>query len=94
VNFSKHPPDTSATSLQGRLRWAEAIRGELTIVRAREDGGDRWTIGEHTSGSQVKKLHLVVKPEEGEPEPPEGTTLAFEGEAWIENEQATVLIFR
>ncbi|GAA4040501.1 hypothetical protein [Parerythrobacter jejuensis] len=95
MNYSKHKAKHKIEVLQKTLRWAESVRRGLVKIRAEEHDTGNYTIGEHDrSKKPTKKLHLVLKPSEGDAEGPEGTVKDIEGEAWIENEKKAVVIFR
>lgn len=95
MNFSKHKPEHSLEVLQKTLRYAETIRRSLTKIRAEDVDGAKYTIGEHDRSVRPSKVpHLVAAKDDGSFAGPDGTELAFEGEAWIENTRKKVAVFR
>lgn len=83
-NISKYAATHTLEKLQSALRRSDTIRGNVTVLRAEEEG-EKYTIGEHDlDAAPLGSLTLIVLDANGNGTPPDGTALLVRGEAWVE----------
>lgn len=94
---SRYEPTHTIEMLQATMRGMETRLRKIIEIRTRDDGDDegKSTIAEHDRKTKREKVLVLVPIEEGkEPAGPEGTTLDFKGEAWIEEKKTAIAVFR
>ncbi|NCN83395.1 MAG: hypothetical protein GW808_03080 [Sphingomonadales bacterium] len=94
-HLSKHKGEHTLAVLQKTVRTSESKKGMLVEIRAEENGGKKYTIGEHDLfADDLPTLHIIVLDSSGNGIAPNGTSIKFTGKAWIENVEKAVGICR
>lgn len=94
-NISKHQPEHTLAILQRTLRRSDKIRGNVTILRAEEQSGKKYTIGEHNFEAEpLGPLTLIELDESGLGTAPDGTTVVIKGTAWLDNKKKNIGVCR
>ena len=95
ADISKHKGAHTLPVLLASVRRSDTIWGNVTAMRAEEQAGQKYTIGEHDfAADPLGKLTLIVLDDNGDGAAPDGTKIVVKGTAWIENQKKKIGVCR